>query len=486
MPIIEKCNISRYHNPISEYKGNFQTGTKKSKIAEYFDYLYSYPPKFKIKWNAVDELNGDLFLNPNYGVLKHSFPFIDFIEDWTFDGTEDELASSNYKLSQYIDGYLDKLNSSKFYRQQTDDIQKALANVPVYTVLNGRGEIVLNKPTKISGSKEFNYINQVLYDFCGAFDAKVEKRPQLGLFFLNYEDAKNYLQEVARADIDGTKRLGLSIHCVGLDSAYKITREHHPGIDFRFIPNFTEVKELLTKNIAGPDTIVENGQQQLRFRRRTVNLFPYLGKVGSLLSPSFSLLHGNDYFKGVPIYIVQVAETSRSNLTEQYLKTLGIFDTIFCSATIIADIPLGFGLNWISQGSLSDLTKSEQLTNFIFFEKSEAAKFVKEQGTKVDRYPGSKTGTLEAFVQKPKIYVYNLEDFIESWEDKIYTELNEDSSQTIQPVFEAKATYFIPPTNQTINSSQNYKVSKINSVKLALRLKYQNLKRFVGVFFSVS
>ena len=71
-------------------------------------------------------------------------------------------------------------------------------------------------------------------------------------------------------------------------------------------------------------------------------------------------------------------------------------------------------------------------------------------------------------------------------QDKIYTELNENSSQNIQPVFNAKATYFIPPTNQAINSSQNYKVSKINSVKLALRLKYQNLKRFVGVFFSVS
>ena len=46
-----------------------------------------------------------------------------------------------------------------------------------------------------------------------------------------------------------TKTVGLSIHCISLDSAYKITREYHPGIDFRFVPDLREVKGLLNNKI---------------------------------------------------------------------------------------------------------------------------------------------------------------------------------------------------------------------------------------------
>jgi hypothetical protein len=64
------------------------------------------------------------------------------------------------------------------------------------------------------------------------------------MFFLDSVDAKKYLEETARADFQGTQTVGLSIQCISLKSAYKITREYHPGIDFRFIPNFEEIKEL--------------------------------------------------------------------------------------------------------------------------------------------------------------------------------------------------------------------------------------------------
>ena len=116
--IVENNNTDCKIPPRELDRGVFQIGevSRRNKVAEYFDQIYTYPQKLKVRWDAIDELKEDLFMDSNYGVLEHSFPFIDFIEDWTFDGTEDELASSNYKLSQYIDGYLDKLNSSKFYR----------------------------------------------------------------------------------------------------------------------------------------------------------------------------------------------------------------------------------------------------------------------------------------------------------------------------------------------------------------------------------
>ena len=99
------------------------------------------------------------------------------------------------------------------------------------------------------------------------------------------------MREIASVDPQGTNRVGLSIHCIGLDSAYKVTREHHPGIDFRFVPKFEEVKTLLENKISQPDTIVENEQHQVRVRKRGVNLVPSLGKLGRFITPSFFLLH---------------------------------------------------------------------------------------------------------------------------------------------------------------------------------------------------
>ena len=66
------------------------------------------------------------------------------------------------------------------------------------------------------------------------------------------------MKEIARSDFEGTQTVGLSINCIGLDSAYKITREYHPGIDFRFVPDLKEVQNVLTNYIKKGDVIVEN------------------------------------------------------------------------------------------------------------------------------------------------------------------------------------------------------------------------------------
>ena len=143
MAIIEDSNLnfSLKHSPTSN--GNLETRSivTDSKAADFFEYLYSYPPKFTIKWDAIDEFKEDLFLDYNYGVLEHSFPFIDFIEDWFFNDTPEEAVSEEESIKTYIDGYLDKVNSSNFYKNGTKSVQNALANIPVFVILNGRKNI---------------------------------------------------------------------------------------------------------------------------------------------------------------------------------------------------------------------------------------------------------------------------------------------------------------------------------------------------------
>lgn len=493
------CYLNQTGSEQDILKGNQTELNKKFKIGDYFDYIYSYPPKIKIKWDGLDELKDDFFVSSKANSIDYGMPVTDFVEDRNFSKIPEEALSNKYQTPQYIDGFLNKINSSNFFLKKTKDIQSALESVPVFVLRNGQGEIVLSKPSNVLKPKTPNaYFTEKLYDHCGGFDPIVEKKSELGLFFMNYLDAEKYLKEVARSDFEGTNTVSLSIHCINLNSAYKITREYHPGIDFRFVPNFNEVKELLTNSIGKSNMIVENGQQQLRVRPRNVNFFPYLNKLGRFLSPKISLLQRNEYFKGVPIYIVQVSEKPENLISGQYFRVVGKLDSIYSRCIQSLDYLTGFGHNWIMEGSLKDkLSKnSEKLENYIFFEKDQATEFCKKNKRNISRYIGSRAAGLESIVRKPKILIYNLEDFLEDWEDNINTNLKEpeivdkltNTEKPTQNIFNSKGTYFIPPTtnsDEIENFSTETKNSFIKNVGQSLNIKMRIFKSTVGIFFSL-
>jgi len=485
MEIIKECSNNNYLNQTqskAEFNDSPQTEfLKKSKVTDYFDLIYNYPPKIKIKWDNVDQLSEDFFVDFNRHSFEPSLSNVDFTEDFVFTKASDEAVSNDYSISKYIDGFLNKVSSSNFFLKKTKKIQSTLVNVPVFVILNGQGEIVLSKPGNILGSKTFStYINGKLYDFCGAFDSIVEKKSEFGLFFMHYGDADKYLKEVARSDFEGTQTVGLSINCISLDSAYRITREHHPGIDFRFVPNFNEVKELLISNVGKSNLIVENEQQQLRFCRRKFNIFPYLNKLGGYLPTGSSFLQRNEYFKGVPIYIVQLTDRPRNWGAEQYFKIVNKLDSTCNQVLQLINYSTGFGHRQIMQGSVKDIRNSEKVSNFIFFEKEQAIEFSRNNGRKVARYSGSYISSLGSIIRKPKILVYNFEDFLEDWEDHVLGNLDNDKNTT-ENIFKCGSTNFVPPKN---NLELNGEFSK-KTLNQFLDVKFRILKRTIGVFFSV-
>ena len=489
-------NIKAFDNKDFIKHSEFEVQQKNSieteftaKVANYFEDIYSYPPKIQIKWNSLDELNEDLFIGSNYGVLEHSVPLMDFFDDWFFNKTLKKAVSENYPSSKYFDGFLDKINSSNFFLKKTKNIQNLLVKIPVFVVVNGQKQIVLSKPSNVLGPKNFtNSVNEKLYDSCGAFDPSIEKKSELGLFFMSSLDAEKYLKECARFDFEGTQTVGLSIHCISLSSAYKITREYHPGIDFRFVPNLSEVKELLVKNVGKSDTIIEDEQQQLRFRRRSTNLFPFLKKLGVYLSPTSSFLQRNEYFKGVPIYIVQINEKPRNFFVEKMFNVIGSLDNVYNSYIQFVDSTIGFGHNWIMQGSLQDAAPSDEFETYIFLKKNQAIKFSKKNGGKVVRYIGGFTReplSLEFMIRKPKIFVYNLEDFLEDWEDKLLGETIENRNNT-QSLFQGKAIHFISPDQPQKFAEFNKTVSPLKTLTQSLNIKFKVLRRSVGILFSIT
>lgn len=487
-PIHNSSFISFIENELV-YKdtGNYQiiSNFKNSKTIEFFEYIYSYPPKFTVKCDSLDELTQDLFLENNYGVLEHSFPFIDFAEDLFFQGTSQTAVRQEYSLKNFVNGYFDKLYSSEFYQKKTKQIQETLASVPIFVILNGHKEIVLSKPLNSSRSEaRTRAVEKTLYEYCGSFDPLTESNPKLGFFFFTRSDAQTYLQEIAKSDVEGTKTVGLSIHCIGLNSAYRITREHHPGVDFRFVPDYQEVKNLLKNKLSKSRTIVDDEQQQLRFRPRSANLLPYFGKIGHWLLPTRSFLQKNEYFKGVPIYIVQIRKEPRHLAMEQYFKAVDKLDSAWGKLLQFSDSLLGFGHNWIMQGSLKERGTSKEFINFIFLNEKDAANFVKKQGRKVVRYSGSRTSNIECLVRKPKVFLYNLEDFLESWEEKLLTDLKGGNTQTL---FDADKTFFIPSTviSNELSAFSEQQKTPFLEIKQTLNLKYRLFKRYIGFLFSV-
>jgi hypothetical protein len=241
----------------------------------------------------------------------------------------------------------------------------------------------------------------------------------------------------------------------------------------------------LLKDLTSPDYVFEDEQQQLRFRRRSVNLFPFLGKAGLTFSPSSSFLQRNEYYKGVPIFIVQVSENKTNFYLNQVFKVINPFDTIYGSFIQGFDYLLGFGHNKIMQGSVTDVNKSEGVTNYVFFNKEQAKKFLKAKKSSIVRFNGSRVSNVEFLVRKPKIYVYNFEDFIELWEEKLLNHPRQYNS-----LIDCKETFFVT-TNDLFDTVNELKISNKEQsfgkiIKQNLNLKYRKFQSVLGIFFGVS
>ena len=297
---------------------------------------------------------------------------------------------------------------------------------------------------------------KLAYDQLGAFDPTVDAGldADLGFFFFSYSAAQNYLSHLSDEDYYNIGNLGgVSIDCIGLDSAYRIMRQSHPHTDLRFVPEYQEVNNLLSKHLGSSDLVVEDQQQQLRWRRRAIPLFPkktwIIGKYNEILTPFNSFLQKDEYFKGVPIYIVQSTHAPRNFLFEIYFKMAGQIDTVYGRFVKFIDHNLGFGQNWIMQGSLLNAGRSTRFKTYVFFEKEQATKFIKLLGRRAARHEGARLNTVAKVVRKPRILVYNLEDFFERWEESVLNESVPERKNDLKELFDPQRLIFVPPTNRT-------------------------------------
>ena len=299
---------------------------QKSTTVEFFKTLYNYPPSFRLKLNNPQQVN---YKNTTVG---------NKIKKGTISKKFDRTEKYTYSLPNYADGFKNKIvTSNKF---QTNDFTPQYFNsVPVYVILNGSGEIILGK-TMLNNSNQLTKstglsINGKIYDLCGAFeDNNLTRESHLGLFFLNKKDAEICMKELLLKDNNGVDIQGISIHCTNLVSAYNLMCEHHPGFDFRFVPDMQEVISLLEINDYTRNTmsVVNSSNKPLdhilekidRLEDPITNL--YWDHSSNELPAKFSSQAYYNAWSGVPTYLINEPKTKTTYVFLNYLKAKKFVD----------------------------------------------------------------------------------------------------------------------------------------------------------------
>ena len=157
--------------------------------------------------------------------------------------------------------------------------------VPVFSVVNGLGEIIVSSPRSLKTPNFFDWVYEKYYN--NFIWEKDEGPVNLALYFMNEEDAKLYLHEICLGDPQGVKEYGLGIQCSGLDKYYHLNKTAPPKTQIKLVADLKEV-----------DLVIN-----------------YIKKKSPKVNPKQQSTSNS--FKGTPIYILRLTtgNVGTDNLT---------------------------------------------------------------------------------------------------------------------------------------------------------------------------
>ena len=412
-----KLNVSSLHNKPFQIINN----NKNKKLTGNQDFLHSlYNSNLQIKWSNFNNI---------YKKPETKIP-----------------------LSGPTETNISTVKPNSFYKRRTSTLQKKLSQVPVYVILNGRGEIVLANPHVRNSTDS-----------------------QMVFFFINRQEAKEYLNNVLTSDFQGAKTIGVSMHSVGLDFAYKLMRQSNTNIDFRFVPSFKELRTLVKSKTHRSLTFdipnhqvqdvnikkwkwqnkenlskcwkwvkeTKNDKSELRLKFIKRNKRDEFNRRLSL--PYLQRTHSNyQSVKGVPIYIVQTVKVEKSKLAS-IKPVIGKFET--------QPLEQQFKNSLKSRGANLKVANKvakewqDDIATYIFFNKIQAENFCSKTKTTLKSIPGIKNVDVGTTINS-KLRVFNLEDFLEILENKMMNSTLFDEEQQMKTL---ENIYFIPDQD-AINS----------------------------------
>lgn len=180
--------------------------------------------------------------------------------------------------------------SPEFPTKEQKVILSKTQAIPIYAVVNGNNELIVASPRTNPPRSSSEWFKE---RYAEIFNWTRDEGPvQVGLFFMNREDAEMYLQEVCKRDPRGSESNGLAVKRVGLNFFYETNRTSPPKVQVKLIADLEELT-LLTTN-----------------KNKNITIHPKQ-KVSK------------SQFQGVPLYILRTQEI-KGNLvqfSESFPKT---------------------------------------------------------------------------------------------------------------------------------------------------------------------
>ena len=178
------------------------------------------------------------------------------------------------------------------------------------------------------------------------------------------------------------------------------------------------------------------------------------------------------YFKGVPIYLVKVNEGRVNFFAEQYYNTINLIDNTYGRILNTLNASIGFGNNWLIQGSLQKQNPNLKTKIYVFFERSAAINFCQNKSNQISRYKGSRCKLFEPLTKQPKMFVYNLEDFIEIYEETLLKNQPDH--------FDPKLIQFVPSEQAILDVEKYYNKPKTLSLQKVGQFFNFKCRRLIG------
>lgn len=148
------------------------------------------------------------------------------------------VISVNYSWSKVLRLQILKVQNLFVNSSYMNNLQNLLKNrintkcLPVFTISNHLGQMIISEPSRSFSGTQYiknseNIINKMYY----------------GFFFINYEDAKEYLQYVQHKY--NLKNESLTIFSCNLNTFYNMMETFSKEIYFRLIPDLKEISSLI-------------------------------------------------------------------------------------------------------------------------------------------------------------------------------------------------------------------------------------------------
>nr|YP_010338012.1 hypothetical protein MW591_pgp018 [Timspurckia oligopyrenoides]UNJ17597.1 hypothetical protein [Timspurckia oligopyrenoides] len=156
-------------------------------------------------------------------------------------------------------------------KQPLNDKQENLANrlssTPVFVLTNNLDHMIM-------GFRPEDLKKNIFDNFQGnKYDSSDNVTDRISFFFFNPNDALDLKNSITSLHKYTSNQIGVNLQPVGLDEAYRFNRMEPSGTEFRFIPDFDEIVNLL---------FIYKKYKNIKFDHRQK--------------------YGKDYFQGQPIY----------------------------------------------------------------------------------------------------------------------------------------------------------------------------------------